>query len=171
MRCYNVGIFSCYLEIHTFYVKPKKSLRHYNTCNLNRAVPRAEVVKSDFYVFQGSSFNLANTGPLSTVIEYKETMHAKICDNILSFQLRTLFYLPSLPPPPPKKGQTSLSHVNSKPRLLALDGGGIPGPSSLQVLKKLTATVDLDVPPGPFNYFNMIGGLVRARKCTTRSMS
>jgi patatin-like phospholipase/acyl hydrolase len=41
-------------------------------------------------------------------------------------------------------------------RLLSLDGGGVRGLSTLQILKQLMDTVD----PGtkPCDYFNMIGG-------------
>jgi patatin-like phospholipase/acyl hydrolase len=43
-------------------------------------------------------------------------------------------------------------------RLLALDGGGVRGLSSLMILRRLMATVDPDSPPRPCDYFDMIGG-------------
>lgn len=43
-------------------------------------------------------------------------------------------------------------------RLLALDGGGVRGLSSLMILRSLMATVDSDAPPKPCDYFDMIGG-------------
>jgi len=45
-------------------------------------------------------------------------------------------------------------------RLLALDGGGVRGLSSLMVLRRLMATVDPDAEslPQPCDYFDMIGG-------------
>ncbi|KAG7289880.1 hypothetical protein NEMBOFW57_006257 [Staphylotrichum longicolle] len=43
-------------------------------------------------------------------------------------------------------------------RLLALDGGGIRGLSSLMILRRLMAAVDPDAPPKPCDYFDMIGG-------------
>ena len=43
-------------------------------------------------------------------------------------------------------------------RLLALDGGGVRGLSSLMILQQLMATVDPDAPPKPCDYFDMIGG-------------
>ncbi|RYP47753.1 hypothetical protein DL768_006221 [Monosporascus sp. mg162] len=43
-------------------------------------------------------------------------------------------------------------------RLLALDGGGVRGLSSLIILQQLMATVDPDSPPKPCDYFDMIGG-------------
>jgi patatin-like phospholipase/acyl hydrolase len=43
-------------------------------------------------------------------------------------------------------------------RLLALDGGGVRGLSSLMILQQLMATVDPDSPPKPCEYFDMIGG-------------
>ncbi|KAK4233664.1 acyl transferase/acyl hydrolase/lysophospholipase, partial [Achaetomium macrosporum] len=43
-------------------------------------------------------------------------------------------------------------------RLLALDGGGVRGLSSLMILRRLMATVDPDAPPKPCDYFDMIGG-------------
>ena len=46
--------------------------------------------------------------------------------------------------------------------LLALDGGGIRGLSSLQILKQLMERIrteaGLDTPPKPCDYFDMIGG-------------
>ena len=42
--------------------------------------------------------------------------------------------------------------------LLALDGGGVRGLSTLQILKQLMETVDLESPPKPCDYFDMIGG-------------
>ncbi|KAJ5788291.1 hypothetical protein N7457_003281 [Penicillium paradoxum] len=43
-------------------------------------------------------------------------------------------------------------------RLLALDGGGIRGLSSLMILEQLMQTVNPESPPKPCDYFNMIGG-------------
>jgi len=43
-------------------------------------------------------------------------------------------------------------------RLLALDGGGIRGLSSLMILQQLMATIDPTTPPKPCEYFDMIGG-------------
>ncbi|RYP68522.1 hypothetical protein DL771_006599 [Monosporascus sp. 5C6A] len=43
-------------------------------------------------------------------------------------------------------------------RLLALDGGGVRGLSSLMILRRLMATVDPESPPKPCEYFDMIGG-------------
>jgi patatin-like phospholipase/acyl hydrolase len=43
-------------------------------------------------------------------------------------------------------------------RLLALDGGGVRGLSSLMILQQLMATVDPESPPKPCEYFDMIGG-------------
>lgn len=46
--------------------------------------------------------------------------------------------------------------------LLSLDGGGVRGLSSLQILKQLMERVrvesHLDTPPKPCDYFDMIGG-------------
>ncbi|PNH45129.1 hypothetical protein VD0003_g9290 [Verticillium dahliae] len=43
-------------------------------------------------------------------------------------------------------------------RLLALDGGGVRGLSSLMILRNLMTTIDPDDPPKPCDYFDMIGG-------------
>ncbi|KAL8724135.1 MAG: hypothetical protein Q9166_008122, partial [cf. Caloplaca sp. 2 TL-2023] len=43
-------------------------------------------------------------------------------------------------------------------RLLALDGGGVRGLSSLIILEQLMETIDSDSPPKPCDYFDMIGG-------------
>lgn len=43
-------------------------------------------------------------------------------------------------------------------RLLALDGGGVRGLSSLMILEKLMEAVNPDAPPKPCDYFDMIGG-------------
>ena len=43
-------------------------------------------------------------------------------------------------------------------RLLALDGGGVRGLSSLMILQQLMMTVDSESPPKPCEYFDMIGG-------------
>jgi len=43
-------------------------------------------------------------------------------------------------------------------RLLALDGGGVRGLSTLQILKQLMETIDAESPPKPCDYFDMIGG-------------
>ena len=42
--------------------------------------------------------------------------------------------------------------------LLALDGGGVRGLSSLQILKQRMETINPDHPPKPCSYFDMIGG-------------
>jgi len=42
--------------------------------------------------------------------------------------------------------------------LLAVDGGGVRGISSLLILKKLMESLNPDDPPKPCNYFDMIGG-------------
>ena len=42
--------------------------------------------------------------------------------------------------------------------LLSLDGGGVRGLSSLQILKQLMVTINPDSPPKPCDYFDMIGG-------------
>lgn len=46
----------------------------------------------------------------------------------------------------------------SQLRLLALDGGGVRGLSSLMILRKLMQTIDPEAPPKPCDYFDMIGG-------------
>ncbi|EXL47748.1 hypothetical protein FOCG_11897 [Fusarium oxysporum f. sp. radicis-lycopersici 26381] len=43
-------------------------------------------------------------------------------------------------------------------RLLALDGGGVRGLSSLIILQNLILTIDPDSSPKPCNYFDIIGG-------------
>ncbi|KAE9966186.1 hypothetical protein EG328_009102 [Venturia inaequalis] len=43
-------------------------------------------------------------------------------------------------------------------RLLALDGGGVRGLSSLMILERLIETINPDSPPKPCDYFDMIGG-------------
>lgn len=43
-------------------------------------------------------------------------------------------------------------------RLLALDGGGVRGLSSLMILQNLMSTIDPDSPPKPCDYFDMISG-------------
>jgi patatin-like phospholipase/acyl hydrolase len=43
-------------------------------------------------------------------------------------------------------------------RLLALDGGGLRGLSTLIILERLMDTVNSESPPKPCDYFNMIGG-------------
>jgi patatin-like phospholipase/acyl hydrolase len=42
--------------------------------------------------------------------------------------------------------------------LLCLDGGGVRGLSSLQILKQLMELIDHENPPKPCEYFDMIGG-------------
>ncbi len=43
-------------------------------------------------------------------------------------------------------------------RLLALDGGGVRGLSTLMILEQLMEIVNQDSPPKPCDYFDMIGG-------------
>ncbi|RYP46519.1 hypothetical protein DL768_007291 [Monosporascus sp. mg162] len=47
---------------------------------------------------------------------------------------------------------------NPDVRLLALDGGGVRGLSALMILQQLMEAIDLDAPPKPCDYFDMIGG-------------
>ncbi len=42
--------------------------------------------------------------------------------------------------------------------LLALDGGGVRGLSSLQIVKRIMESIDPNFPPRPCDYFDMIGG-------------
>jgi len=50
----------------------------------------------------------------------------------------------------------------SLPRILALDGGGVRGLSSLLILREIMEEIgrrnDTDPPPLPCQYFDMIGG-------------
>lgn len=55
-------------------------------------------------------------------------------------------------------GQDSRSGAGLQLCLLALDGGGVRGLSSLQVLKRLMELIDPKDPPKPCDYFDMIGG-------------
>jgi patatin-like phospholipase/acyl hydrolase len=43
-------------------------------------------------------------------------------------------------------------------RLLALDGGGVRGLSSLMILQQLMSRLNPQSPPKPCEYFDMIGG-------------
>lgn len=43
-------------------------------------------------------------------------------------------------------------------RLLALDGGGVRGLSSLMILEALMEQINAHAPPKPCEYFDMIGG-------------
>jgi len=43
-------------------------------------------------------------------------------------------------------------------RLLALDGGGVRGLSTLLILKRLMEMIDPESPPKPCDYFDMMGG-------------
>lgn len=43
-------------------------------------------------------------------------------------------------------------------RLLSLDGGGVRGLSTLLILERLMRKVNLESPPKPCDYFDMIGG-------------
>jgi patatin-like phospholipase/acyl hydrolase len=47
---------------------------------------------------------------------------------------------------------------NQDLRLLALDGGGVRGLSALMILEQLMEAVNLDAPPKPCDFFDMIGG-------------
>jgi patatin-like phospholipase/acyl hydrolase len=42
--------------------------------------------------------------------------------------------------------------------LLALDGGGVRGLSTLLILQQLMEAIDPETPPKPCEYFDMIGG-------------
>lgn len=48
--------------------------------------------------------------------------------------------------------------TEKKLNLLSLDGGGIRGLSSLYILKRVMEAINLDSPPKPCEYFDMIGG-------------
>jgi patatin-like phospholipase/acyl hydrolase len=50
------------------------------------------------------------------------------------------------------------SRVGRDLRLLALDGGGVRGLSSLQTLKQLMELIDPENPPKPCECFDLIGG-------------
>jgi patatin-like phospholipase/acyl hydrolase len=52
----------------------------------------------------------------------------------------------------------SLAMPEHELRLLALDGGGVRGLSTLQILKQLMDVIDPESPPKPCDYFDMIGG-------------
>ena len=56
------------------------------------------------------------------------------------------------------KGKQIESTDGAGLRLLALDGGGVRGLSSLMVLQQLMEAIDPDAPPKPCKYFHMIGG-------------
>ena len=45
-------------------------------------------------------------------------------------------------------------------RLLSLDGGGVRGLSTLQILKQLMEVIDPESPPKPCDFFDMIGGTI-----------
>ena len=47
---------------------------------------------------------------------------------------------------------------NRELRLLALDGGGVRGLSTLMILEQLMEMVNPGSPPKPCDYFDMIGG-------------
>lgn len=66
------------------------------------------------------------------------------------------------PDPIPNLHHTLFPARNTMPdndiRLLALDGGGVRGLSSLMILQSLMSTIDPENPPKPCDYFDMIGG-------------
>jgi patatin-like phospholipase/acyl hydrolase len=55
----------------------------------------------------------------------------------------------------------------SNPRLLALDASSVCGLSTLQILKQLIDTIDLELPPKPCDYFDMIGSTSTSRFVVT----
>jgi patatin-like phospholipase/acyl hydrolase len=55
--------------------------------------------------------------------------------------------------------------------LLALDGGGIRGLSSLMILDQLMQSVNPESPPKPCDYFDMIGGTSTGGWVTSASTS
>jgi patatin-like phospholipase/acyl hydrolase len=48
-------------------------------------------------------------------------------------------------------------------RLLALDGGSVRGLSALMILEQLIEAVNLDAPPKPCDYFDIIRGTSTSR--------
>lgn len=56
-------------------------------------------------------------------------------------------------------------------RLLALDGGGIRGLSSLMILDQLMQSVNPESPPKPCDYLDMIGGTSTGGWVTSASTS
>jgi nucleoside phosphorylase len=78
------------------------------------------------------------------------------------------FRLPPVGPPEKEYGHVSekslqrLSDLETLVKedlcLLSLDGGGVRGLSTLQIVKRLMETIDPVNPPRPCDYFDMIGG-------------
>jgi hypothetical protein len=60
--------------------------------------------------------------------------------------------------PGPAALQSSQSRSSKKLCLLALDGGGVKGLSSLIVLRQLMELIDPEDPPKPCEYFDIIAG-------------
>src|SRR2546423_13126401 len=56
----------------------------------------------------------------------------------------------------PPTGENAAS--SKQLRLLALDGGGVRGLSSLYILRRLMELIDPNKPPRPCDYFDIIGG-------------
>ena len=65
---------------------------------------------------------------------------------------------PSLRLPDGLLGAINAAMPSDSLRLLALDGGGVRGLSSLMILKQLMEAVDPESPPKPCDHFDMIGG-------------
>jgi len=65
-----------------------------------------------------------------------------------------------MPSPLPTIASAATSHapVTRGLRLLALDGGGIRGISSLMILNQLMEKIDPENPPKPCDCFDLIGG-------------
>jgi len=66
---------------------------------------------------------------------------------------------PQKPADIPAVGETGISH---QPRILALDGGGVRGLSSLVILREIMEEMQrlakLNETPRPCDYFDLIGG-------------
>jgi patatin-like phospholipase/acyl hydrolase len=58
----------------------------------------------------------------------------------------------------PQEKAHSSANKGNKLCLCSLDGGGVRGLSSLQILKQLMELIDPKNPPKPCDYFDMIGG-------------
>ncbi|KAF2191804.1 hypothetical protein K469DRAFT_555258 [Zopfia rhizophila CBS 207.26] len=54
-------------------------------------------------------------------------------------------------------------------RMLALNGGGVRGLSTLQILQRLMDTVDPESPPKPYDYFDIIKGTNPSRSAGYRA--